>query len=156
MFHDPKPFYKSDRNAWYVEIDRKQVKLSDHPADLPPPEPTLAPGKTRRTWHPPKVILDAFYQARGRTADAPKPAPPAKGTTVVQVLDYLLDWCQTHRSPRTADSYRERLQSFTDYLKDQDTLYLTVEELRPFHVRQWADSHADWNPGMKRGRMGAV
>jgi integrase len=33
---------------------------------------------------------------------------------------------------------------------------MALKDLRPFHLQQWVDSHPDWNPGMKRGRMQAV
>jgi integrase len=157
-FHHPKPFYKADRNTWYAEVGRKQIPLGVHPRHLPPPQPKVLPGKKRRLWTPPNEIQDAYHKvmAGAGLSGRPSAVPEAASLTVVEVLDYFLDWCRIHRSPETYRCYTERLQSFTDYLKAQSLSSLTVEELRPFHVREWADSHADWNPGMKRGRMAAA
>ena len=38
MAHSPKPYYKTPRRTWYVEVDRVQHVLGKHPADLPEPK----------------------------------------------------------------------------------------------------------------------
>lgn len=80
--------------------------------------------------------------------------PPAvvPSDDVISIIDAFLDWCQQHRAPRTYDWYKERLQSFVESVPAT----LTVSQLRPFHVQQWADSHSGWNGGMRRGCMLAV
>jgi integrase len=69
------------------------------------------------------------------------------------ILDGFLSWCLIHRACRTYESYKERIQSFLNALPDKS---LAAKDLRPFHLQQWVDSHPDWNPGMKRGRLQAV
>lgn len=55
MSHAPKPWLRPSRKTWYVEIDKEQHRLGDHPADLPPPK------KRKGQWDPPRPIIDEFY-----------------------------------------------------------------------------------------------
>jgi hypothetical protein len=52
---------------------------------------------------------------------------------VASFLDPFLDWVERNRSAATFEWYRCRLQSFVERYPD-----LTVEQLRPYHVEQWA------------------
>ena len=54
------------------------------------------------------------------------------------------------------ESYRDRLQFFARHLKTSKRLGLTAADLKPFHVLEWEDSHASWNPGMRRGAIQSV
>lgn len=151
MPHSCKPFWRKDRQRWMVELDGKPVTLGPQPEGQHPPKKGKKGG-----WNPPEAILAEFRRVMDERAKGKKPEPARAGTSVVGVLDAYLEWCQKHRKKETYHSYLERIQSFTTYLKNKKLLHLTVEELRPFHVREWADSHESWSPGMKRGRMMAV
>jgi integrase len=50
--------------------------------------------------------------------------------------------------------YPDHLQSFLDSLDDAGNL--TTNELKPFHVQRWADSHASCGACFRRGAMLAV
>ena len=52
----PKPWFRAALNAWYVEHNGKQVRLGDHP------EGAQQPKKTKGSWNPLYVILNAFYK----------------------------------------------------------------------------------------------
>lgn len=81
--------------------------------------------------------------------------PPTKKvdfTSVACVLDRFLDWTKQHRAPSTYDWYLAHCQSFAKTLPEN----LSVEELKPYHVQQWVDSHDRWADGHKRGGMMAV
>jgi hypothetical protein len=130
MPHFPKPFFRPKKNRWYVQLDGKQVNLGPDEAEA------------FRRYH--KIMAD-----RGEkppvvvtTADADPP--------LVAVFDEFLSWCLTHREKRTYETYKERIQSFLDALSDKRIL---AKDLRPYHLQAWVDGHADWNPGMKRGRL---
>jgi hypothetical protein len=69
------------------------------------------------------------------------------------VLDAFLDWCLKHREKRIFESYKERIKSFLGSLTDRR---VPLRDLRPYHLQERVDSHPDWNPGMKRGRMQVV
>ncbi len=54
-------------------------------------------------------------------------------TSVAAVMDTFLDWVERNRSAATYEWYRYRLQNFVERYPD-----LTVDQLRPHHVEQWA------------------
>lgn len=131
MPHFPKPFFRPRKNRWYVQLQGKHVNL----------------GSDRE---------EAFRRYHELMAASKHPLPvlaPATDPLVIEILDAFLDWCLTHREKRTFDSYAERLRSFLQSLTDRR---LALRDLKPYHLQQWVDSHPDWNPGMKRGRMQAV
>ena len=131
MPHFPKPFFRAKRDRWYVQVDGKHVNLGPDKA-----------GAFRR-YH---EIMAA------RKQPLPAAAPP-DDPLLIEVLDAFLDWCLRHREKRTFESYEERIKSFLASLTDRR---MPLRDLRPFHLQQWVDSHPDWSPGMKRGRMQAV
>jgi integrase len=122
----PKPFYRSARKAWFLQVGGKQIKLG--------PE------------------RDAAFARYHVLMGGPRPlAPPVDGTSIPGVLDAFLDWCQRHKAPRTYDWYRGYLESFARSLPPE----LTVRGLKPFHVQQWLDANAGWKTG-RRGAVVAV
>jgi integrase len=120
-----KPWYRKYNDTWYVCLSGRQVPL--------------AKGKDNK-----KEAERAFH--RLMAGEMPS-ASRSKDTRVVTVLDLFLDHAQRHNSASTYDWYKHFLQDFSD-------LYgaLKVEDLRPFHVTRWVDSHPDW----KGGQWGAV
>jgi integrase len=130
--HFPKPFFRPKRQRWYVQLDGKQINLG-------PDE---------------EAAFERYHTLMAGRAKSP-PAR-ADGTPLVALLDDYLDWCQRHRKRETYLSYLERIQSFTSHLKSRGRLILAVQELKPFHVREWVDAQDTWSPGMKRGRIMAV
>lgn len=56
--------------------------------------------------------------------------------SLAAVIDAFLGWVETHRAPDTYEWYRYRLQRFIERHPD-----MRVDELRPFHVQEWADSY---------------
>jgi integrase len=122
----PKPFFRTARQAWFVQVAGKQINLGpDHAAAL-------------RRYH------ELMRQ------------PPAAGSAavamgVLALLDAFLDWCQNHKAGRTYDWYRGYLESFARTVPAD----LTADRLKPFHVQQWLDAHPGWKTG-KRGAVIAV
>jgi integrase len=158
--HHPKPFYKANRNTWYVEVARVQHPLGKHPDGFP------APSKRDGSWDPPREILDAYHRvmAQGQGASEARTVgdtPPP----VAVVLDEFVGWlkgrvAEGSKAPRTLEWYVGYLNSFLDYLRDEEpgrpeAPALTVDGLRPIHVYRWVDSHPEWKTG-KRGAMTAV
>lgn len=148
MPHSPKPFFKANRNTWYVEVDRVQHPLGKHPDGTPPPV------KKHGVWQAPPEIMAAFYK---KMAAAPEPLPVspsavASGELVVAVLDQFLEWCQKHKAHLTYVWYRDRTQWFARTIPK----HLPVAELRPIHVERWVDAHPNWSPSHQRGCKIAV
>jgi integrase len=144
----PQPFYKPSRRTWYVEIDRKQHNLGQHPHGAPPPK------KNRKgLWKPPQEILAAFCKLM---AEPPASRPVLRPGGVVETVDKFLAWCQDHRKAETYEWYRWRLQLFCDYLKKQRLTHLLVSELKPFHLDEFLAGWPAWSSGMKHGACRAV
>jgi hypothetical protein len=112
MPHFPRPFFRTPRNRWYVELDGKQINLG--------------PDKD-----------EAFRQYHQLMADRndrqPTPADDSQAAlTVAEVYDKFLSWCQQHREPLTYKGYREFIQGFITALKDK--ALMAAGDLRPFHI----------------------
>ena len=128
MPHYPKPFFKTTRDVWYVQIRRKQHNLG--------PDRDEA----FRRYH---ELMASFE---------PEPAPAAPDELVVTVFDQFLDWCQKHKAPPTYRWYRDRIQAFIRTIETS----LQVSDLKPIHVERWVDEHPDWSPSHQRGCKIAV
>jgi integrase len=130
MSHFPKPFFRSARNAWFVQIDDRQIKLA---ADK-------------------DEAFTRYHELMAQPAAAPAiPQADAKPLVVV-VVDSFLDWCQQNRAPDTYVWYKERLTSFCKTIDPG----MTVADLKPFHVQTWVDSQKALAPGSRRNLITAV
>jgi integrase len=78
---------------------------------------------------------------------------PVESTLAVGIIDGFLEWTREHRAARTYDWYKAHLQSFINSLVNKQ---IATDELRPFHVQQWADAHSSWGPSYRRGAIIAV
>ncbi len=122
----PRPYFRTQRNCWCLQLDGKQITL----------------GSDRD---------EAFLLYHKIMAERRSPAPrPLVGVALSPVLDRFLEWCQTNRAPRTYDWYRDYLQSFLNTVPG-----LIVQDLRPFHVQQWVDTKKGWQTS-KRGAIISV
>jgi integrase len=133
MARKPKPWWREDRQAWFVTIGGTRYNLGSESEEAD------------REFH---RLMSLKPEAR-----APK-ASPSTGLTVADILDKYLDWCQKHRAARTFDWYRDHLQSFADFLPNPDQM--PVSELKPYQVIEWADQHDSWGDNYRRGALIAV
>lgn len=138
MARAPKPWFREDRQAYFVTIRG-----------------------TRHNLGPDKKEADRrFHELMARGDDPPPQSPPiplptAPGTlTVGAVFEKYLDWCQKHRSARTYEWSQKHIQTFCDHLKIARTM--PASDLRPFHVVEWVDSKETWGANQKRGAIVAV
>ncbi len=129
----PEPFYRPKKNRWYVEINGKQINLGPNE------------DSARVRWH--QILGGAIPQPN-------QSAPPSSGPLACVVIDLFLAWCHKHRSPRTAEWYGNHLQSFLDSLPDAATI--AADQVKPFHVVNWADAHETWGSMHRRGAITAV
>lgn len=149
MAHAPKPFYRSARDSWYVQLGKRQVKLCDGPKST---------ATEKAAWSAFHALM-AARPANDNTpspnsANSAAPQPPRNGLTVGGLFEKYLDWCQKHREPRTYDGYVWHLQRFCDHLTTARTL--PALDLRPFHVVEWLDAHPGWGPTYRRNATGAI
>lgn len=148
MPHAPKPFYRSARAAFYVQLGRKQVRLAAGPHDAATERLAWAEFHRLMAGQPAGAAPPAGDHP-GTTAAAPAAEP-----TVGVVFERFLAWTQSHRSPRTYQFYRDRIQSFCDHLRVAAAM--PAMALRPFHVAEWADSKRTWGANQTRGAIVSV
>lgn len=114
-----KPWYRASNDAWYVEINGKQVRLAKGQANE-------------------KKAYAEFYR---RMAQGPGGLPKADTVKVAHVCDLFLSWSQKHHEDRSFKWYRSFLQSFCGFDRVGT---LPALEVKPFHVTQWLDANPKW------------
>src|SRR5262245_13988334 len=118
----PKPWFRTSKNAWYVEIDGRQVRLAKGAANEP-------------------AAYEAFYRLM---AGKPENLPGRDRISVAAVCDLFLDHSHRHHKPETFRWYRSYLQDFcAKYGR------LPAKDLKPIHVSAWLDGHTGWKGGRR-------
>ena len=125
--HQPKPWFRASKNAWYVQIGRRQVSLGKDEAEA-----------HRRFYR--LMAEEGLDQARRPTADI----------QVAVLCDLYLDHSRRHHAPATYEWYRTYLQDFCDRYGG-----LGVAALRPLHVTRWLEAHG-WGQSTRRGAIAII
>ncbi len=115
----PRPFWRSSRSCWFVQLGKKQVKLH---ADR---------DEAFRMYH---VLMQREEPAEPQIISSDPP--------VVEVLDAFLEWAEQNGTPRTFAWRKENLQTFTSSIPRN----LTVSQLKPYHVTKEMNAHPTWGP----------
>src|SRR3954454_57482 len=97
----PKPWFRAEKSAWYVQYNRKQHRLGEHPDGFPPPK------KSKAGWNAPQPILDAFYKLM---ASDPANLPKAEAILAAQLCDLFLAHAERHNIRATYLWYKHFLQ----------------------------------------------
>lgn len=87
----PKPFYRTDRKLWYLQLGKKQIKLSAER----------------------EKAFERYHALMSRPVEVRTSAE-----SLATVIDRFLDWCHKHRAPETYGWYRSRLQLFVERYPD--------------------------------------
>jgi integrase len=124
----PRPWYRSRDDAWYVQVNRRQV--------------LLARGKASKA-----EAEAAFYRLM---ATEGRSAPPSKVTTA-RACGLFLDHAERSLRPATYQWYRWYLRAFVRRAGD-----VPAAELKPLHLTAWLASQSGWNDGTRRGAIVAV
>ncbi len=111
-----KPWFRSSKNAWYVEVDGRQVRL--------------AVGAENE-----KAAFDAFYKLMATVS------PRADDAVLFSVLsDRFLDYSSKDHSPSSYKLYKHFLQDFCRLYPR-----LNASDVKPFHVSGWIDQRPTWD-----------
>lgn len=137
----PKPWYRSAKSTWYVELDGKQQFLGAHPDGAAPPK------KVAGVWKPPQAILDAFYKLMA-CRPAPSAAASPRDVSVAVLCDLFLDHSKRHHSPETFDLYKLYLDRFAGVYGRQP-----ASSVKPFHVTRWLDAHPKWKASRRHAAL---
>lgn len=130
----PQPFFRPARNLWYVQLDGRQINLGSDKE------------QAFQQYH--KLMA----KPRSKNADQTVMRSDTNCPLVLEIIESFLGSCQKNQAPRTYAWYVEKTSSFACFIPR----HLTVDQLKPFHVQDWVDSHPRWAPGQKRGCMTAV
>ena len=126
MPRDPKPWYRKDRDAWFVTINGRRFNLG----------PDRDAAHTR--FH--ELMLSGGEEHRPGTL------------SVFALFDEFLEWNKSQRAVATYEWYLDRLQAFVKHLKTDRP----AANLRPFHVVQWISRHPNWSSTHQRNSIQAV
>ena len=140
MARIPKPWFREDRQAWFVTINGERHNLGADEKEA------------KRKYHELMAAPDAKPVAK----------PVEDGFTVAEIFDKFLDWCGKHRSPKTYEWNRYRIQMFIDAMGD--AVHIAAAALKPFHLMEWVDKHTNpsddkiskWSSTYRRGIISAV
>ena len=91
MPRTPTPWWREDRQAWFVQINRKRHNL----------------GKNK------KQAWKRYYELMAQPA---KRAVPSD--SLAAIVDAFLEWVSKNRAPDTYEWYRYRLQRFVEHCPD--------------------------------------
>lgn len=127
MPRDPKPWFRKDRDAWFVTIGGRRHNL----------------GPDR------DAAFVRFYELMVTKDEV---APSEASISTFELFDQFLAWNQTQRAPRTYEWYRDILQDFVDYL----TVDMPALHLKPIHLVQWMARVPHWSPTTHANSMRAV
>lgn len=141
MARTAKPWYREDRQSWFVTIDGKRHNLGPDEKEA------------KRKFH---ALMATPPQAKCPAAIS------SAGFTVAEIFDKFLHWCSKHRSAETYEWTRYRIQMFVDALGDE--VNMAVTSLKPFHLVEWIDKHINptdaeihkWSNTYRRGIIAAV
>ena len=90
----PEPWWREDRQAWFVQINRKRYNL----------------GRDKKQAWQRYYELMAQPQKRAVVSDS-----------LAAIIDAFLEWVSKHRAPDTYEWYRYRLQRFIEQYPDLRT-----------------------------------
>jgi integrase len=126
MPRDPKPWYRQDRDAWFVTINGRRFNL----------------GPDREAAHV------RFHELMLNGGDD----RPFQGFTVFRLFDEYLEWVQAQRSPRTYEWYGDFLKQFAAFLKADRP----AEKLKPYDVLRWTSQHCNWSSTYQNNAIRSV
>jgi hypothetical protein len=122
MARPPKPWYWKLRDAWYVTVDGRRVRL--------------AAGKAAK-----KEAVDVFHELMAFRAACPPLGSPRP--TVAPVLDAYLVQARKVLAKRTYEDQLSVLQRFAEAIG-----YYEVAQCRPYHLTSWLEEagrfKSDW------------
>ncbi len=123
---DPKPWYRKSTDAWYAQVNRKQVRLAN--------------GRDNR------------IEAKRKLAEIIAGVRPVKTDTLTtaKVCDKFLAFSQAEHAPDTYAWHQFYLQKFCDRYGDRPT-----ESLIPHHITEWLSANPTWK-GAKRHAKAVV
>lgn len=151
MARKPQPWFREERNAWYVRLNGLQIFLGEHPEGAAKPQKSKKTGK----WNSPKSIDEAFRKVLGGGSPVPISADEE---TVVVYLDAFITWVKQHRAGITANRYEEFCQDFVRATASTGGIKfgaMGISRLTSGHVTDWLQQK-EWGPTTQRNAITAL
>ena len=109
-----RPWFRASKNAWYVEVDGKQIRL--------------ATGEENR-----QAALDAFYKLMA----GEKRQQPRGGILVVTVCDLFLDYSVKRHTPESYQHYKHFLAGILQGVRQAASVGIEAVSRHP--LARWQD-----------------
>jgi len=110
MPRQSKPFFREQTKSWYCSIHGKQFPLGKNKAEA----------------------FDKFYELVGRKDDL-----RSESSTVYDLTQSYLDWCERNRKPGTYENHLKYLKSLIESIGKR----LRVGEIRKHHLTKWLEDN---------------
>jgi integrase len=127
MPRDSKPWFRKDRDAWFVTIHGRRFNLG--------------PDK--------EAAFNRFYELMLHGDDE---QPNQDDISVFQLFDEFLEWTSNQRAPRTYEWYKDFLGKFSQHLKSDRP----ADRLKPYDVLRWIAKHTTWSNTSQNSGIRAV
>jgi integrase len=126
----PEPFWRAERNCYFVQIGKKQTRLSPDEAEA---------------WR-------LYHEMMAKPPEQAVVVAPVGDALAVEVMDAFLEWTRLNRAARTYEWYRENIQRLVDRIPST----ITVEQLKPYHVTDAMAAFPNWGNNTKNDFISAV
>lgn len=126
MPRDPMPWYRADRDAWFVTIHGRRFNLGRDRADA----------------------LKLFHELMANGGDDRR----VHSISLFSLFEQFLEWTQAQRAPATYEWYVDHLQLFVRHIKTDRP----AKNLRPMDVIQWVAKHRGWSSTHQRNCIQAI
>lgn len=124
MPRQSKPFFRQQTQSWYCSIGGKQYPL----------------GKNK------SAAFEKFYELMGERTEF-----QSTRSTVYDLTQSYLDWCQKNRKSGTHENHRKDLRSLIESIGKK----LRVGELRKHHLTKWLEGKP-WGPTSQNDAVSIV
>src|SRR5262249_13757457 len=129
MGRTPKPWYRRGRDAWFVTLDGRQIRLAE--------------GKDGK-----KAAAEEFHRLMA-DREAARARPP--GIALAAICDLFVEHLEREKSPLHARTTRDRLRRFVRHVGARTDAAL----VRPHHVTAWFATRA-WGPTTRHGYVTTI
>ena len=125
MPRQPKPFLRKQTQSWYCSINGKQISL----------------GQDQES------AFQKFHELMAR-----RESLGGSFSSLYELSQAYLDWCENNRAPRTYDNHFRILKSFVGQVGKR----LKIAQLRQHHLTKWLDRQPSWGDTAKNDAIATV
>ncbi|MEM9411834.1 MAG: tyrosine-type recombinase/integrase [Planctomycetota bacterium] len=125
MPRQPKPYLRKQTKSWYCSINGQQISL----------------GKDR------EAAFQKFHELMAR-----KQSLRGSFSSLYELSQAYLDWCEKNRAARTYDNHLRYLKSFIAVVGRR----MKIGQLKQHHLTNWLEKHPTWGSCAKNDAISIV